>query len=1521
MLDLASTSLALLAIKLLLQVQESQDKPSDELSAEPSYSSYGEAADATGGFANAEASTAWTDASSQCADDDNTAESLSSPKRSAYQQPQRQLVSPVSASQHDEPPELLGSESYISAASVEDDSHEVFSSPAHSPAKQPTATSPELGAGAVAAGTDTAAPLAEHCAVDCQSLQESPAAVADGGRQQQEQDQQSTVQQDGAWKQPSSQYQQHDSTAIQQQHQPADADLADMDLRAAASAAEAEEADAADASSVSSTPRHKRSSSSEQVTFGPILPRFELGGFLGQWDSSTAAAARPACDSPEQEQEQEQDGGITGVEASCETADGLEQGQDQPLEEHLQQLQDPGSFIQQDQQLQQRKLQPLNFGAVDSALHEQHAMTDALWASLRTVEVPNSQQGNQVTAVGGVTSPSLPPLHPRPPSTTGTAPGPAAAAGTVERASSSESEGYGQSAFPMPDIPSADAPGTPRRSAAAAAASTGHSRQASRARSGSGSLLGDWPSLQSQPSIPSDSAVLQQRADTSIGSASVATSARQCSSPPEQERQQEQPAAHEVLKAQQQEPKHAVSALSDQRGHAAAQQPADDKIHLPETAEPEQQQQPSDGKEVHAKQAQQQPPDQLDRNTTAQQHLAVDLLQQPILLQQQQQIPQQPVGQPQQQAQQQPHNKLQEQQHEHIPKHQEQPLLLLQSESTLPAPAGSSPNAYHTNSLSRKQQQYWKQQLQQGQQQRLSSIQLEGQSASAVEPGMLGPATGRQPSKSQVLHTAETSGLQDSQSGSRPNHQQLLTQAANNGTNSTGGELDPLIADLALGLTAPRNWRPSRGYPGSMVGTTHSKLSVMTTAADGGLQRFHNSLQQQQQQLYSAAVPSGHEASSSSSNAAAVPDADGPWFRLVVSSGPAAGRSFHTRDRTAELVIGRSPLCWASISDQEISGKHACVSWSSADNCWQVADAGSLNGTSHNGAVISDTGRTPGQPVPLKHGDRLELGSITSAVVECGSGHLHDAVASQQQQQQGRVDDSAQTAAARDAADKQHQQGVAGALQEQQQAAKLLQPSLRPQQQQQQPEVDSRYSTWAAGHSRPTIASPSSNGDHRSSLDSPAAAAAAALYRSHAAAGASGNGSYLGSSSGGLKRSSLLQTHYRTGGGLSSAGSSSCHGGSPSSPGGGVLAPLMLLQFLDCRIEGAVVKMVGADHRRNQMPCEDVVAWRTPLAHWPQVGLFCVFDGHHSRNASEQAQDLLPKLLSQHLQPTHQQQQDQQHSQHDQHTPLLQQQQQGALLANEPAVAAALTASFLDTDKQLTCEDGCTATALLLEGCADGSVMLRVANVGDSMAVLVDLANSGWRCLTEDHRIAGNASEAARLSAKNHHVTGGVSNRLYGLNIARMLGDRFLKEQDVGFIAEPYVSEGVVLGPQDEVLVLVASDGLWDVVSQERAAGMAGKIVAERSRAAGATSTGSAAVDCTDSSAGSTSSSDRAEGSVQGASRGNSSVAAAVAEALMHAALSLRSKDDISIMVLHVQPAAMAGKRAAAGSVTVSGSI
>lgn len=172
---------------------------------------------------------------------------------------------------------------------------------------------------------------------------------------------------------------------------------------------------------------------------------------------------------------------------------------------------------------------------------------------------------------------------------------------------------------------------------------------------------------------------------------------------------------------------------------------------------------------------------------------------------------------------------------------------------------------------------------------------------------------------------------------------------------------------------------------------------------------------------------------------------------------------------------------------------------------------------------------------------------------------------------------------------------------------------------------------------------------------------------------------------------------------------SSCLPGSP----GALLSPLVQLQFLPGRVQGAVIKVVGADHRRCQCPSEDVVAWATPLLpSAPRMSLFCVFDGHNSRAASEQAAQILPLLLAERL---------------GGRQPATASGSHVSLLADDDAVDAALSGAFLATDAALTCDDGCTATVLLLEAAGEeveevarDSLLLRVANVGDSMALLVN---------------------------------------------------------------------------------------------------------------------------------------------------------------------------------------------------------
>jgi len=51
-----------------------------------------------------------------------------------------------------------------------------------------------------------------------------------------------------------------------------------------------------------------------------------------------------------------------------------------------------------------------------------------------------------------------------------------------------------------------------------------------------------------------------------------------------------------------------------------------------------------------------------------------------------------------------------------------------------------------------------------------------------------------------------------------------------------------------------------------------------------------------------------------------------------------------------------------------------------------------------------------------------------------------------------------------------------------------------------------------------------------------------------------------------------------------------------------------------------------------------------------------------------------------------------------------------------------------------------------------------------------------------------------------------------------MLGDKFLKEQDPRFSSEPYVSPVVQITKSCSAFALIASDGLWDVISVKKAA-------------------------------------------------------------------------------------------------------
>lgn len=186
--------------------------------------------------------------------------------------------------------------------------------------------------------------------------------------------------------------------------------------------------------------------------------------------------------------------------------------------------------------------------------------------------------------------------------------------------------------------------------------------------------------------------------------------------------------------------------------------------------------------------------------------------------------------------------------------------------------------------------------------------------------------------------------------------------------------------------------------------------------------------------------------------------------------------------------------------------------------------------------------------------------------------------------------------------------------------------------------------------------------------------------------------------------------------------------------------------------------------------------------------LFCVFDGHAGKDAAAAAKDKFPSIFANLV--------------------------DDAITDDEnPDLSEEFKKAFLQTDEAMKDYEyeGCTATTVYLwrQG---GSRFLQSANVGDSSAVLVHDGTATM--ISFDHRPT-NAQEVERIRAMGIPMNPGQT-RLNGLAVSRALGDHFPKSVECGIIAEPFVSALVQLDAMHSHLI-VASDGVWDVVSPQRA--------------------------------------------------------------------------------------------------------
>ncbi|XP_074580141.1 putative protein phosphatase 2C 52 [Curcuma longa] len=181
------------------------------------------------------------------------------------------------------------------------------------------------------------------------------------------------------------------------------------------------------------------------------------------------------------------------------------------------------------------------------------------------------------------------------------------------------------------------------------------------------------------------------------------------------------------------------------------------------------------------------------------------------------------------------------------------------------------------------------------------------------------------------------------------------------------------------------------------------------------------------------------------------------------------------------------------------------------------------------------------------------------------------------------------------------------------------------------------------------------------------------------------------------------------------------------------------------------------------------------------IGLFGIFDGHGGPRASEYLKEHLFNNLTKH--------------------PLF-------MVDTKVAISEIFKrtdSDFLASESNTTRDDGSTAsTAVLIDK------QLFVANVGDSRAVIC----KGGKAipLSDDHK-PNRSDERKRIEDAGGVVMWAGTWRVGGiLAMSRAFGNRLLKQF---VLAEPEIQEQVV--DEDLEFLVLASDGLWDVVPNEDA--------------------------------------------------------------------------------------------------------
>jgi len=200
-----------------------------------------------------------------------------------------------------------------------------------------------------------------------------------------------------------------------------------------------------------------------------------------------------------------------------------------------------------------------------------------------------------------------------------------------------------------------------------------------------------------------------------------------------------------------------------------------------------------------------------------------------------------------------------------------------------------------------------------------------------------------------------------------------------------------------------------------------------------------------------------------------------------------------------------------------------------------------------------------------------------------------------------------------------------------------------------------------------------------------------------------------------------------------------------------------------------------------------------------------VFDGHGGSEVSSTLRDRLYNLYHQVLSAKHWEERDDFDL-------------KGNRVPSISSHVAALRGALEQVEQDVLKHDdlvyqGSTAVAVVLHVAEGGQRTMLSANIGDSRAVL----SRGGKAidLTRDHK-PNDERERARIRAMGEEVQWDPYGQLYrvrDLSLSRAIGDRFAKP---AVSSEAEIQLFPVTEKEDE-FVLLASDGLWDVMTSQEA--------------------------------------------------------------------------------------------------------